>query len=231
MKSRILWYILVVSFVIAVVAVNILPDQIPAHYNFEGEVDRMGSKYETFIYPVMLIGMTVFWEVFIRMFQRKLREATSEKEQAEARANIKVLIITGAAVSVMQIIFQIIGIVKAYQYDSGHQGTAAIDMLSVMCMITGLVYFVVGNVLPKVKRNSLLGVRTKWSLANDEVWLATNRMGGILFGVGGILIVVVSVFQKGMAAVWMLGGITAAIVIVACIYSYWVYMKIEKTRK
>ncbi len=33
------------------------PDIVPAHYNFAGEADRMGSKYEYILFPVISAGM------------------------------------------------------------------------------------------------------------------------------------------------------------------------------
>lgn len=39
---------------------NQLPDQVPAHYNAAGEVDRWGSKWELVILPIITILMAVF---------------------------------------------------------------------------------------------------------------------------------------------------------------------------
>lgn len=36
------------------------PDTIPVHYNFAGEVDRFGSKYENLIWPIFTIIMGAF---------------------------------------------------------------------------------------------------------------------------------------------------------------------------
>ncbi len=225
MKSRVIWYTVALSFIIAAVAVNILPNEIPAHYNFEGVVDRMGSKYEVFIYPVMIAGMALFWEVFIGMFRKKLKNATEEKEIMEAKSNMKVLIITGLAVSLMQVAFQVYGMIKAYHYDEQKLDFGGMEMYSLLGIITGVVFVVVGNVLPKVKRNSVLGVRTKWSMANDETWLASNRMGGFLLCIGGIVLIVTALLCKGMTALWIMTGIIIVILVIVTVYSYIVYKK------
>jgi len=36
------------------------PDTIPVHYNFAGEVDRFGSKYENLIWPIFTIYGSIF---------------------------------------------------------------------------------------------------------------------------------------------------------------------------
>jgi len=48
---------------------NKLPDQVPGHYNAQGEVDRMGSKFELLLLP----GVGVFMIFFIQFFERHPR--------------------------------------------------------------------------------------------------------------------------------------------------------------
>jgi uncharacterized membrane protein len=45
---------------------NKLPDQVPGHYNAQGEVDRMGSKIELLLLP----GIGLFMLLFIQFFER-----------------------------------------------------------------------------------------------------------------------------------------------------------------
>lgn len=57
-KSEQIWdlvgYLFFIGSVLLLVVVwSHLPDQVPAHFNFKGEVDRYGSKYELIILPVI----------------------------------------------------------------------------------------------------------------------------------------------------------------------------------
>lgn len=57
-KSEQMWdlvgYLFFIGSVLLLVVVwSHLPDQVPAHFNFKGEVDRYGSKYELIILPVI----------------------------------------------------------------------------------------------------------------------------------------------------------------------------------
>lgn len=45
---------------------NKLPDQVPGHYNAQGEVDRVGSKFELLLLP----GIGLFMLIFIQFFER-----------------------------------------------------------------------------------------------------------------------------------------------------------------
>ena len=45
---------------------NKLPDQVPGHYNAQGEVDRMGSKFELLLLP----GIGLFMLILMQFFER-----------------------------------------------------------------------------------------------------------------------------------------------------------------
>jgi uncharacterized membrane protein len=44
-----------------------------------------------------------------------------------------------------------------------------------------------GNVLPRVRPNFFVGIRTPWTLASDTVWRRTHRVAGKLLVGGGVL--------------------------------------------
>lgn len=54
------------------------PDTVPVHYNFAGEVDRFGSKYEKPNFPLIAIIMGTFF-ILLAKLQRKKGLATNEK--------------------------------------------------------------------------------------------------------------------------------------------------------
>jgi uncharacterized membrane protein len=59
----ILFILAIMPMIITLIALQFLPDQIPAHYNLAGEVDRWGSKYESLILPIMALmtGLFMIW--------------------------------------------------------------------------------------------------------------------------------------------------------------------------
>ena len=55
MKNKKLYYILMfLPLVASLIALQFLPDVIPAHYNIDNVVDRWGSKYEILILPELM---------------------------------------------------------------------------------------------------------------------------------------------------------------------------------
>jgi len=62
----------------------------------------------------------------------------------------------------------------------------------ILGVVLGLSLIPLGNILPKVKRNGVFGLRTKWSMANDTCWNLCQRAGGVGLALTGILIVISS---------------------------------------
>lgn len=49
----------------------------------------------------------------------------------------------------------------------------------------GILFIVLGNYYGKIKFNYFVGIRTPWTLANEEVWYKTHRFAGPVWIVGG----------------------------------------------
>lgn len=52
----------------------------------------------------------------------------------------------------------------------------------------GMLFLLLGNVMPKIPRNYYVGVRTPWTLSDPEAWNRTHRYAGYAFVAGGALI-------------------------------------------
>ena len=61
-KISMLFFIFL-QLIVQCIALKYLPDQIPAHYGFNGEVTRWGNKYESLITPI--IGVIFCLSMFI----------------------------------------------------------------------------------------------------------------------------------------------------------------------
>lgn len=93
-----------------------------------------------------------------------------------------------------------------------------------MNVLIGFLCIVIGNYLPKTRRNSTIGVKIKWTLENEENWNATHRFTGkIWVGVGiGFL---ASAFLPEMAAVAAMIVLLVVMIAVPVGYSYGYYRR------
>lgn len=66
---------------------------------------------------------------------------------------------------------------------------------SLINIILGLLFIIMGNILPKSEPNPIFGVRTPWTLSNRENWIITARLTGYTWVIGGLLFWGLVLFQ------------------------------------
>jgi uncharacterized membrane protein len=85
----------------------------------------------------------------------------------------------------------------------------------------GLMFLLMGNQLGKSRSMYLVGIRTPWTLASEEVWIKTHRLGGKLMVLGGLLMVLSAFLPLPSALTAALFGLIVGIVaVVPIVYSY-----------
>jgi len=68
----------------------------------------------------------------------------------------------------------------------------------------GILLIVIGNALPRLRPNSAVGVRTRWALADEVVWMKTHRAGGYFLVVFGLALIIWT-FVDFQGIWWVLG--------------------------
>lgn len=227
--KKVMWVISVFSLIVTAVAVQFMPDLVPMHYDIAGKIDRWGSKYENFIFPVLILIMSLFWHLFIVYFEKKANRASVDKERAEALSNAKVMRIVGVSMAAMFTVMQGGILYGSYMEANTNADYAYVDIGKLACILSGAILIVLGNFMPKTRKNRIAGVRVSWSLYNDTTWMKSNRFGGAAMIISGLLTVVTAIFTNS--------GITAALLLVyllaasaaTLIYTHKVYkIEIEK---
>jgi len=183
MKNKKLFYILMfLPLVASIVSLLFLPDLIPAHYNIENKVDRWGSKYEILIFPIV----TILFGQFLLIMGR-----IAKKQEVQGNNNEKNSLIIGIC---SLLIFNIISGVMIYSslIKADKLSFATFEFEQILFFFVGIIFIVIGNVMPKLKKNSVLGFRTKYSMKNDEIWKKCQRISGITTMITGVVILIFS---------------------------------------
>ena len=207
MKKAIYFLLMFLPLLITFCALPFLPEQVPAHYNFEGEVDRFGSKYETLIFPVCTILMGVFM-----LWMAKIGEKESEK-------NGKTVFYTGMGISVWFTVMHCYTLFMDFK-NAANLYDFEFDINQIFCVLLGAGMVIMGCFMPKLKNNSLIGLRTSWSMKNDITWEKSQRFGGISFVVIGVLTALAGVLLESYAAMFVALGLIIIDAIICVIYSY-----------
>ena len=75
----------------------------------------------------------------------------------------------------------------------------------------------------KTRRNFVFGIRTPWTLDSDLAWNKTHWLGGWLFVLlGVVMLLFASVGGTNFSRLLLLGG-TGTIIFVLMVYSYFVW--------
>lgn len=219
MMKRFMWIFTMIPMIVTSIALNFMPDVIPMHHDFAGNTDRWGSKIESFIFPVIIIFITLFWYIIIRVFEKKAINAKVEKERMEAKSAAKVLCIVGLTQAIMFGIMHYFILYSSYVQACTGGSKATIDIAKVSCILCGMMFVVLGNFMTKAKKNAVVGVRTVWSMYNDNTWRKSNHIGAICIICAGLLTIITTVLANGITStILMLVYIILASVI-AVIYS------------
>lgn len=202
MKKAGYYFLMFLPLIISLAALPFLPEQIPAHYDFNNQVTRWGSKYEALIYPFVTIGFGIFMLAMARY---------AAKQEENGRNNERVIVISGIVVLAY---FNVMTVYSLYTDFNKIENlsTVVIDINQLVFGILGISLIIIGNIMPKVRMNSLAGLRTRWSMKNEITWKKSQRFGGILLIVAGIMILIVSIRMKGFECfVWSMGILIATL--------------------
>ena len=108
---------------------------------------------------------------------------------------------------------------------------AVLDIRRLIPIGIGLLFVVIGNYLPTVRPNYLMGIRTPWTLASDLSWVRTHRVGGRIFVIEGLALIALGLVGAGaeVLAVAIVGAVAIAIIVVV-VYSYRVW-KVDPAKR
>ena len=184
-----------------------LPDPMPTHWNAAGQVDDYSSKaWGTAIIGLMPIFTFLLFKLIPVISPRGFRT-----ESFTGTLNI--------LMTAMVFFSAIVGIAAIRgAYDE------SIDISTFIFVAVGMLFMVIGNFLGKVRKNFFLGIRTPWTLASDEVWAKTHRLGGWCFVIAGVIMILMAFIGPTMS--WVIYAIVA-IALVPVVYSYFAYRNIE----
>ena len=228
--KKAMWILAVIALVGTAVVLPFLPETVPVHFNAAWEPDRWGSRWELLLLPAILLLAAAAWKPMLKAFEKKAEGAEKDKTGASALTNIKAMSIAGIAMNAVLILVQGWLLLRIYRaaVPGGEVSSDVLDRLPFI--LVGLLFIVLGNIMPKTRRNGLIGFRVSWSMYNDETWRRTHRFGGIVMVAAGVLIVIAAALvSPPLAATVALLVLLAAALAVTLVYARKVYVE-EKER-
>ena len=191
------------SFLFSAAVYLWLPDQIPSHWNLAGEVaSTMSKTWGAFMMPLIMLGLYGVFRVI---------PALSPKGYGIDAANsgfvgIRVAVFALFALLNLLILFAALGV--------------PIAMGSAVSMAVGGLLAVLGWFLDRLPRNFYVGIRTPWTIVDEDNWTRTHRLGKWLFMAAGLVMVVGGIMG---ANAFVIVAAALAAGLVPMVYSYLIY--------
>ena len=139
----------------------------------------------------------------------------------------KYMLSTGVIFELLLLGVSVFFSVYALFYDEGNE---IFDMSKLMMILVGLLLIFVGNYMPKVEKNSTLGLKTKWAKYNEVTWQKSQRFMAFASFVSGVVILVSGIFFEEVVNFIILTVFVLGAVISGTIASY-IYYKNEKANE
>jgi uncharacterized membrane protein len=206
----------VAALIVAAVALSLalyprLPARVPTHWNLAGQIDNDAPKaIGAFIAPAIMLVMAGIFAVLPAISPAGF---DIERKSRAYRAILLAILLFLLAIHV-QVLLAALNVSRP------------ID--TVVPLITGALFVVLGNYLPKMRRNFFIGIRTPWTLADEDVWFRTHRFAGPIFVACGVLLMAVGPFLRGAATEYFLIAVAAVASLASVIYSYAIYRRPDK---
>ena len=181
-----------------------LPARIPTHWNAAGQVDGyMPKLWALSLLPAISIGLLALLAAVPRAdpLKKNIRKFSAYYEGFIA-------LILGF---LLYIHLLTIAWALGYTY----------NIIPAISLAFAILWFYIGILLGKTKRNWFIGIRTPWTLSSDKVWDIVHKRGAKLFKASGIL-ALAGVFA-GVHGIWFIIIPVLASAVYLSVWSYFVY--------
>jgi len=189
---------------------NELPEKVPMHWNIKGEIDRFGEKSELLLMPILL-PLLIY---IIFLIVPKIDPKNKISKMGNKYQHIKILLTIFMSILALFII-----------YLAKNQSFANPNYI---VLLIGILYIIFGNYFKTIKANYFIGIRTPWTLENETVWKETHKLGGKMWFVGGIIVVISSLILDKQPNFALFMIITGIITIIPIAYSYFKFKNLIK---
>jgi uncharacterized membrane protein len=194
--------IVLAPFVYLAIIWNTLPEKVPTHWNYKGDVDKWGDKYSLIALLFLLPVLTYVLMLVIPQIDPKKKIEMMGGKYYQLKF-VLVLFMSTLAFIILHI-------------------AVSQDILSpnLIFIPIGVLFVALGNYFKVIQPNYFIGIKTPWTLESKEVWKLTHTLAGKLWIAGGLIIVITSLTIAKSVFIYVFIGTTAIITLVPVIYSY-----------
>ena len=210
-KESIIYLIILIPFAVIYYFWNDLPEQIPMHWNFAGEVDDWGTKTEGMgMLPLINIFLYILFLVVPRFDPKRENYSLFDGAYYTIRLMIHLFISSMLMVTLA--------------YSLGYD----INITRFVINYILILFIVIGNVLGNVRYNYTIGLRMPWTLASELVWRKTHRLASKLWVSSSLITIFAGLLLGEEMLKYLFIANMGVILVVPTVYSYLVFQEEKK---
>ncbi|MCQ2416540.1 MAG: SdpI family protein [Oscillospiraceae bacterium] len=192
------------------VILRTMPDTVPTHFNAEFVCDGVGSKWGAIVLPAIACIMALLTPLVIK---------TSKQSDDALPKKINAFISLFIAAIGWIMLFMMKQNVTLGERINGSWYPA------MLLLTIAAVFICIGNYMPVVEQNNVLGLKIKWTLENAVCWKRTHRIAGkIMVGSGLIMILLTALSMllhwNMVLSLCLSMTILTADIVAICFYAY-----------
>lgn len=205
LKATVSSIVILLPIIFGIIFWDSLPDTITTHFGADGTPDGTSSKaFAVFALPLIILAL--HWVCVITTLLTNRKNGQSDKVYT-----LIFFIMPMISIFISALIYA-----TAFNFDL-HLG-------SILSILSGLMFAVMGNYMPKITRNRTMGIKIKWTLASEANWAATHRVAGRVWFFGGFVVMLGAFLPVDALMIAALPAILL-LVLIPTVYSYVFYKK------
>ncbi len=190
------WGVAIFQMVLVIVMLFFLPDKVPMHFDLFGQIDRWGSKYELFVIVALtLICLVLLYSLVYKSEIKLEKDYLDADKRKELQRQVNILLYSGIGFEVLMTFFIVFSGLKSVQTEETINSKE--NILQSFGILSGSILIILGILLFFIKKNSVIGIRTKWSLKNELTWKYSQRYSAVVFLIAGLGNILISIFYHG----------------------------------
>lgn len=180
-----MWLLALLPLMMVALCWTHLPEQVPTHWNTDGTV--------TYSSPALLWLLAALGPVLAALFQFLPRLDPKKENYKRFQGHYDFF---GPLVPLILVVVMAITLSETFY-------PGRIDVGTVVCLLIGVLFLIIGNLVGKVKSNWFMGFRTPWALSDPDVWNKTQRMGGWVCFLSGLSLILLTFLASPTVRLWV----------------------------
>lgn len=206
MKKLLPYIIILTSFVLSLFSLSNYPYKYAVHWGITGEADGFATnRFGLFFIPIMLLVLQVFLVLVPKIDPKKKNIEKFSGAYERFILSFHLLFLY------LQIIMFVWNVISEFNFTQ------------VTGLGMGLFFISISDLIKHAKSNYTIGIRTPWTLVNEQIWDKTHQLGAKLIKYISIIAIITLPFAKYSFFI-LIGGVLLSFLFLT-FYSFYLFKK------